>query len=411
MSVPSKIPVPSPDAIKKALFRDGTKSPPLLPMVWRAKVLVTPPGGVVIDGTQRDELFAGILTYDFSTAVPLLRAQLYALESLAYFDLLFGSDQNINMWWTLTSNPTTPDGQPNGIGTAVQSDVVVPTLDSISSQFKHAGSWNVVGKHSHGFSGKKSAQPSTWIWQEAESNLYRRIMNVDPSNDFAWPIFGSFYFVDFTTFEPLAGSNLPDIFGRAPKGAPAALMSIRTFGSLASVMASQEAEGGITCIFGDIQSILPGLEPGNQAVAPPQWTSRVQSQCLMIGQDSYPYYCQIWYDWNRGCQVTVFVQKDNSDDYNTRFDEFLPKGQVGPAIIYTWTGTEWDAACSQADGGFVPMPVPDFVKVGDGKCRASFKGSAYFGELSMWTVALGDQTKWSDFCIGLTKITGALFFP
>jgi hypothetical protein len=69
-------------------------------------------------------------------------------------------------------------------------------------------------------------------------------MNVDPSNDFGWPIFGSFYFVDFITFEPVAGvasSNLPDLFGRAPKGVPGAQIAIRTFRDLASAMTSQEA--------------------------------------------------------------------------------------------------------------------------------------------------------------------------
>jgi hypothetical protein len=43
------------------------------------------------------------------------------------------------------------------------------------------------------------------------------------------------------------------------------------------------------------------------------------------------------------------------------------------------------------------MPVPNFVGTANGKCRANFKGSAYFGDLSIWTVALGDQQSWADF--------------
>ena len=39
----------------------------------------------------------------------------------------------------------------------------------------------------------------------------------------------------------VASSNLPDLFGRAPKGVPGAQIAIRTFRDLASAMTSQEA--------------------------------------------------------------------------------------------------------------------------------------------------------------------------
>jgi hypothetical protein len=119
----------------------------------------------------------------------------------------------------------------------------------------------------------------------------------------------------------------------------------------------------------------------------------------MIGQDTYPYYCQVWYDWTRGSQVTVFVQKDDAGLYAVRNDEVLPKGAVGPVVVYSWDGSRWIPACCQANGGVVPMPAPNFVEMGSGRCRALIQNNPYFGNISIWTVALGDnQGQWaSDF--------------
>jgi hypothetical protein len=108
----------------------------------------------------------------------------------------------------------------------------------------------------------------------------------------------------------------------------------------------------------------------------------------------YPYYCQVWYDWSRGQQIAVFVQQDNTGAYTQRFDEVLPKGVVGPAVVYTWDGSKWLPGCCQAGGGVVPMPVPNFVEAGQGNCRAIIKGNPYFGTLSVWSVDLGGA---SDF--------------
>jgi len=397
MPIPSTIPVPSPSEIKALLFPNGKMNPPALPNIWQAKALLTPPGSTTVGGTPRDELIAAIFTYDCTTTVPLLRAQLYALESLKYFDLLFASDSGSNLWWSLQSDPSMPDDPPTKISSAFTSSIVVPAPSLFASEFTHVGSWKTVGRQSHAFSGRRTANPSTWIWLDAQRNRYRRMMNVDSSNDFGLPILGSFYFVDFTTFDPLVRSDLPTLFAEASKDTPGVL-AIRTYRDLASAMVSPELGGGIACKFTDIQSILPGLEAVNPGAVPPKWTDSVHSQCFMMGQDSYPYYCQLWYDWNRGCQVTVFVQKTGGDEYEGRFDEFLPKGRVGPAVIYRWSGTQWEAVCSQANGGFVPMPVPDFVTAGRATCRASFRGSDYFGDLTIWSVALGDQNSgWSDF--------------
>ena len=392
----SQIAVPSPAQIKAGLFPNGQKNAPILPAVWQARVLLTPPGGSTAAGAPVDELFAGILTYDASGATLLLRAQLYGLESLKYYDLLFRSENAGSLVWALTSDPANPEAAPTGYGAPALSDVMVPARDAVSSQFAHAGSWKSVGVLSDAFSGSRTAQASTWIWCNAQTQALRRIMSVTPSNDFGWAILGSFYFVDFVTIDAMANSDLPALSAEAPNPPPSPPLSLKTFPQLAAALYGGALRGAV-CAFADVQRVLPGLMPATSAPPAPTWTNTVRSQCYMIGQDSYPYYCQLWYDWNKGCQVTVFVQKGDDGEYDSRNDEFLPKGKTGPAIVYQWSGAQWVTACSQKDGGDVPMPVPDFVSAAHGRCRAVFKNSAYFGDLSIWTVALGDQASWADF--------------
>ncbi|CAN7511953.1 hypothetical protein [Mesorhizobium caraganae] len=392
MSVQSTISVKSPEEIKNGLFPDGTKTPPTFPVAWQANVLLTPPGGTTIGGNSVDSLIAGRLTYDGSDT-PTLRAQLYSLDGLEYFDFLFSSDGGKHLFWRLSSNPARPDDPPTAKGGATEVDAAVPTVASFSADFAHQGTWMVLEKKSHAFSGRRTAGPYTWVWQEAETGAFRRMMNVATSNDFGWAILGSFYFVDFTTFEALPRTKLPDLVMSLPKDTDGTRVPLKTYYDIASAM----AEGGVQCDFTNAAALINGLVPVDTELTAPSWTDSVKSECFMIGQDNYPYYCQIWYDWSAGNQITVFVQKDVQGNYSTRFDEFLPRGKVGPAVVYEWAANSWVASCSSKGGGFVPMPVPDFVSAGGGRCRAKFEGSSYFGDLSIWTVALGDQSRWSDF--------------
>jgi hypothetical protein len=114
----------------------------------------------------------------------------------------------------------------------------------------------------------------------------------------------------------------------------------------------------------------------------------------MIGLPPFPYYGQVWYDWSRGMQVTVLVGKDDGNGiYRQRFDMFLPKGkQDGPLIQYNWDGSDWMPDCQVSLG--VAMPQPNFVRAGNGRCRASLKNNPYFGSLKLWSVRLGQNGDW-----------------
>ena len=286
MPVPSQIVVPSPEEIKAQLFPHGKKKLNELPATWQAQVLLTPPGGSTVAGTMVDELLAGILTYDSTGSAPILRAQLFGLESLNYHDLLFGTANGANLVWPLKSDPAKPTDAPTGFGAPLQSNVTVPAVDAVSSHFVHAGSWKSVGQLCDAFSGKKAAQASTWAWQDSQTGVLRRLMNIDTSNDFGWAVFGSFYFVDFVSFNVLAESPLPALIGQAPNSVGPAHVSMRTFQQFATALAGVSLAGS-ACTFADIQSVLPGLSPAAAAPNPPKWTNTVYSQCYMIGQDPY----------------------------------------------------------------------------------------------------------------------------
>jgi hypothetical protein len=225
-------------------------------------------------------------------------------------------------------------------------------------------------------------------------------MNVPQSNDFAIPIFGAFYLADFTTFRTAADTTLSSVYAACAGASPAPFVNqMLTLPDVLTAFSAAPAGLVRPCSFADINLILPGLQSNTAGVPAPAWTHRVHSECYMIGQDLYPYYCQVWYDWDYGAQLTVFVQKDtpNATLYNQRFDELLPKGKIGPAIVYAWDGTNWQLTCCQAGQSFVPMPVPTFVAAGHGKCRALFSNDAYFGNSSIWSVQLGGGGHSSDF--------------
>jgi hypothetical protein len=99
-------------------------------------------------------------------------------------------------------------------------------------------------------------------------------------------------------------------------------------------------------------------------------------------------------------QITVFVWPDKRGAYTVRMDQWLPKRDPGPTIIYSWDGAKWVPACyvpPQDDS--VAMPVPYFVKRGRGICRATIKKNSYFGSISIWSAALPDDSgrRASDF--------------
>lgn len=384
--------VPSPDEIKARLFPHGNVPCPRLPTIWNARALLVPPGGTQVGLAPRDELFAASLTYDASTPdTQFLRAKLYALESLAYIDLLFRTTSAGSEVWLLSSRPDVENDVPDAAFGPIPVKTKVPNVNGLAQfGFNHAGTWQVLGRARDAFSGRKAASPGTWFWFDSGSNRIGRIMNVAQSNDIGIPVLGSFYIIDFPRFSVEESSNIQAIFAKCANAQPTQIQTdCVTLADLLVLFANVPQQLAKKCSLADIQGLLPGFKPGSTAQTVPSWSNQVTSECFMIGQDLYPYYCQVWYDWTAGAQLTVFVQQDAGGNYNQRFDELLPKGKVGPAIVYNWNGASWDLACCQAGQSVVPMPVPNFVQVGHGKCRANFLNDPYYGNTSFWSVVLG----------------------
>ena len=401
METSSLIPVPSPEQIMSTLFPNGVIPPVSLNQIWSAQLMLTPFGGGKGNATVNpsDQLAVAQLTYEQTASGQLMRVSMYLVESLTYFDFLFSTTTAGSQWWWLVSDPQDPQALPSATFGPYATSAAVPQFNLLAENgFSNVGTWKIHGEPCTVFSARRAAAAGTWYCFDEQSDQISRIMNVDSVNDFAVPILGAYYLVDFPTVQALSSSNLPQVLALCPSGpsqpGPSAML---TLNDIEQAMAESPAGPQTACTPQQLQAIIPGLSLPATPPAPPAWTDQVSSMCYMIGQDIYPYYCQVWYDWTAGMQVTVFVQQDANGAYTQRQDMFLPKGVVGPVAVYEWAGTAWAPSCCQPGGGFVPMPVPDFVQADHGKCRATIANNPYFGTISIWSVQMGDQSQWTDF--------------
>jgi hypothetical protein len=396
------IPVPSPDSIKSTLFPNGALSPVELPTAWNAVVLLTPfGGGNQQSGLVSDQLIVGDLSYQsLSSSERCMRCRLYLVEDFAYFDFFFRTSNGATQWWWLVSDPSDSSGMPTASYGPFDSTANIPVPDFLgSNRFTHAGSWNIHGKMHNAFSSRNAAQAGTWYFFDGIAGSLGRVMNVDNTNDFGVPILGADYLIEVSRFRTTS-ADLQEVYGRCPHSAtPAAGPSpmLTQADVFKAMSAAPSGASQVQCSMARIEELLPGIAPASAAISTPTWTNQVNSNCFMIGQDIFPYYCQLWYDWQKGVQVTVFVFQDDSGAYTARQDERLPKGQVGPSVDYVWEGGVWNPSCYTANGGDVPMPVPDFVKAGGGRCRATITNHPVWGTVSIWTVQLGGGGSWADF--------------
>lgn len=396
------IPVPSPDAIKSAFFPTGAHPPVTMPTAWNAVVLLTPfGGGSQQSGPVTDQLIVGDISYQsLSQNDAYMRCRLYLLEDLTYFDFLFHTVNGATQWWWLVSDPSDSTGTPTASYGPFGSSAKVPAPNFLASnRFSYAGSWNIHGRMQNSYSSRNTAQAGTWYFFNSSAGALSRIMNVDNNNDFAVPVIGSYYFVEVSQYGE-SSANLQGLCDSCPQSTTSSTgpSSLLTQADLFKAMLNPPSGAPqIACTLARIQELIPGLSPAPASIPIPSWTNRVNSNCVMVGQDVFPYYCQLWYDWQRGVQVTVFVFQDDSGAYTIRQDERLPKGQVGPSVDYAWDGTSWNASCSTANGGDVPMPVPDFVKAGQGRCRGVITAHPIWGSVTIWTVELGGGGSWADF--------------
>ena len=400
MVVTPCIPVPSPDDIQRKLFPRGHIQPVTLPAVWSASVLLTPFGGLANSALQpSDQLVVAHVTYDATnSASRLMRVGLYLLESLLFYDLLFETSNGRTQWWWLVSDPAAPDALPAKAIGPFETEVMVPATDFLSGNgLTHAGTWEICGRACDAFSGRWKAPAGTWCWCDAETGDPARIMNIDPTNDFRIPILGAYYLVDLPAITRASASNLREVRKRCTQAAPAAVPSllIVILSDLLAAMASPPTGGQMPCTWDQIQSLFPGLAPATGAEPAPAWSDRVSSECVMIRTETdHPYYSQVWYDWDRGVQVTVFVEDDGAA-FVRRHDLMLLKyDETGPAVVYATDGSSWTPSYCIPGAG-VAMPVPDFVQRKHGRCRAVMKQHPRWGTLSIWSVPLGDGPEWA----------------
>jgi hypothetical protein len=389
------IPVPSPQEVQQKLFPHGKIQPITFPAVWNAPVLLTPFGGAVVSAFPRgDQLVIGNVTYDASDPkIRLMRVGLYRFESLHYYDLFFATAHGQTRWWWLVSDPDHPERPPARAIGPFTTTLAVPPPDFLAQAgLTHRGTWELYGRACDAFAGRSHVKTAgTWYWFDAASKDLVRIMNIDPANDFQVPILGAYYLVDIPHLSTLSTSNLADIYRLCPQDPPPARAGlIVTLPEILAAMAAAPDGASVPCTLQQIQALFPGIHPATAGMPAPSWTHQVRGESVQIDQHyDDALYSQLWYDYDRGTQVTVFVGKDpGSGDYS-RFDQILPEGSAGPMVIYAWDGSAWTPSCCYPKGSVVGMPRPDFVRTGT--CRAVLKNNADLGSLAIWSVRLTDR--------------------
>lgn len=407
--------VPSPADTLATLFSQPGAVPPAFPVQWTATALLTPFGGLTASAplTSSDELIAATVSYQASESSNMLRTRLYLLESQLFYDFAFVTSAGRTVWYWIISDPSDPSpSAPSALLFGpFSTSATVPAPTFLAERgFAYTGTWNVVNQSCDGYSASPGGKAAaTWFSYLTGTDTLSRIMNVDNTNDFQLPVLGAYYLVNFPTFTTDAqGTSALHESLTAKISPPAAgYSSMLQQQDIQSAMANPPpGVNQVSCTAQDIAAIIPGLSVPAIQPAPPAWTDQMQSNCYMMGQDTYPYYCQVYYDYivNQS-QTSVFVQTDTSlgpAPYNARTDMVLPLGQTRPALSYTWNATalEWEPVCYAPTGGDVPMPVPNFVQMADGRCRAAIAGNPYFGDddvITIWSVMLAGATGWSDF--------------
>lgn len=411
--------VPSPGAIAAQLFSNSSAIPPVLPRNWSATALLTPFGGLSASAPLHasDEMVAARVYFESVQSGTMLRTRLYLLESELFYDFVFVTQGGTTSWYWLMSDPADPD--PNASVTAALGPFTtlakVPAATFLGDQgFAYTGTWNIVNQSCDGYAGggsSKNMQAATWFSFFSGTGSLSRIMNVDNTNDFQIPILGAYYLVNFPTFEVNVQHALPSSTATAlmqkhglDQAGPSPMMTLQ---DIQTAMANPPVGASlVSCSAQNINAVIPGLSRPQIQPIPPAWTNQMQSFCYMIGQDNYPYYSQVYYDYTvNQSQISVFVTTDptmDSEPYNSRQDMILPLGATGPAVNYAFSGpgAQWAPTCYAPGGGVVPMSVPNFVQEAGGQCRALIANNPYFGSndtISIWSVSLDGQSGWSDF--------------
>jgi hypothetical protein len=405
--------VPSPQEIHNGLFANPPTRLPVFPQDWTATALLTPFGGLPTSAplTTSDELVIATISSYRVNGGRILRTRLYLLESLLYYDFFFqfSTWTGRTTWYWEISNPSDPNPNPRSSKSfgpfETPTQVPKPTFLA-DTNFSYVGTWNVVNQACDGFSATApSGQAGTWFSFLAQTSTPSRIMNVDDTNDFNIPVLGAYYLVNFITFNPNPSPDVATIEHAAEENAPSGVAPspMLTLQDIQTAMSNPPSGARqMSCTPADIAAIIPGISRPRSQPRPPAWTNQMQSVCYMMGQQTYPFYCQVYYDYTvNQSQTSVFVTQDTNDQYTSRQDMVLPLGVVGPALNYDWTGSKWDSSCYSQDGGDVPMPVPNFVQAGGGLCRAVIRDNPYFGpgQWTIWSVSLGgvsDFWYWFD---------------
>jgi len=321
---------------------------PMLPEKWRAVGLMFP--------FLRQQLEVAEFVADAS--VPAMRATIQGLEYGAV-DLLITDDQTYLLGGPADA-PTC---------TAVGRKYAPPARQWLSGSAVCDGEAAIATKNVQWW---KTASPdgrTNWQWYTADTRLPWRVMMADPSPE--PPVIGDYGVTYFTTFAPLAETELARLRERCMATAQPGPLAARTAATARDLM-TLASDIGASERGKKIQALIPGLSRnGCAADRPPIWPQTFTMTAILSPVEFKwtPLPSVLFYDWQNAATLFAYLYKARSAPAELEIVSVLKNG-VGYSVERIPNGK---LVCAAKAPGVLR---PDWMAHAGCECKAAIEGNS-----------------------------------
>ncbi len=296
----------------------------------------------------------GEFVYD--ATVPAMRASVTGVES-GHVDLLITAEDSYRL--------TGPRDAPSSC-ISVGPVFKPPSRQWLSEPARCVGSGAVASRLLDWWTLPTENKTATWIWYRSDTRLPWRTTRIKASADPA--VIGRYAMANFTTFEPLARTNLGSLreFCRAGNPAPHASGAKTARDLMAQPAGRAEAAN-------DPAKLIAGLDTrACTGLQPPHWPARFRMTAIMLSTDFGlgPYPTEVYYDWDNKAQLTRLHDPENPASPAT-LDGLLSEGS-GYHIVRDGSAV---ASCERAYPGIVRR---DWMTHDQCRCRGVVRNNPAF---------------------------------
>ncbi|HUS52946.1 MAG TPA: hypothetical protein VMY41_02945 [Thermohalobaculum sp.] len=386
--MPTKI-SDTPEAIHEALRLDAATAPPALPGAWTATALLTPYGQYApAMGAEKkySQLVVAKITYFGGPDLRAMRVGMYLPEDGAYIEWLFVTKGTLSVWgWVKAA----PGGRDQGTLGPFVTTAVVPEADFlVKAGASYKGYWPLFNQDTWHFlaltSENQGQKYGNWYSFNNAGNL-SRVLNIPADNSLRLPVLGAYFMANTVGFQPLADTS--DLVARAnalldPASGGAELEA----SDYVNPMLTQVDLGNAIanplwsapCTLADIQAVLPGYAPlPNWPL--PQWSETVKITGYTLGENTIPFYTEVYYSNPMQRQRSEFVGwgPGTAEGYNYRQDTVLYSDYFND-VQYQLINGQWQKPTCHREPG-IGYPRPNFPERMGAVVKGTITGNVEFG--------------------------------